>query len=94
MSKNFFNVFICWIFVLSSVSANPYEGNRNFVYVDYDVYLDLRKIGMQRNSPPYFIINGAFIKFDSKSGKSSSPSNVTVKFDLIGQNTFYPRACW
>lgn len=89
MAKNFFGVFICWIFFLNYVSANPYDGDRNFIYVYDDTYLDLRTINVQRNSPPYFIVKGAFVHFNSKSGMSSVPRNVTMKFDLLGQNTFY-----
>lgn len=88
MMKMFLSVFV-WVMLLASVvSANPYASDKNFVYVYHNSYLDLRTVSVQRNSPPYFVVKGAFVHFDSKSGASSVPRNVAVKFDLLAHRTF------
>ena len=89
MMKMFLSVFIWFMLLASVVNANPYVSDKNFVYVYYNSYLDLRTVSVQKNSPPYFVVKGAFVHFDSKSGASSVPRNVAVKFDLLAHRTFH-----
>ena len=89
MMKMFLSVFVWVMLFVNVVSANSYANDKNFVYVYYNSYLDLRTVSVQRNSPPYFIVEGSFVHVDSKSGVSSVPRNVTIKFDLLAHRTFH-----
>ena len=89
MAKIFFGVFICWIFFVSPVSANPYASDKNFVYVYYNSYLDLRTVSVQKNSPPYFIVKGDLVHVDTKSNTASLYADITIKFDLLAHRTFH-----
>jgi len=87
--KMFLSVFV-WVMLLASVvSANPYESDKNFVYVYYDSYLDLRTVSVQKNSPPYFIVKGDIVHVDTKSNTASLYADITIKFDLLAHRTFH-----
>lgn len=65
--KMFLSFFV-WVMLLASVvSANPYASDKNFAYVYYNSYLDLRTVSVQKNSPPYFIVEGDIVHVDTKS---------------------------
>ena len=79
MRKTFWSVLICAAVILSSgiANANPAE-DPNFVYVWHNMYLDLRTVNVDENSPPYFVISGVI-----------GNRGVTLKFDELAQLTFY-----
>lgn len=89
MMKMFLSVFV-WVMLLASVvSANPYANDKNFAYVYYNSYLDLRTVSVQKNSPPYFIVEGDIVHVDTKSNTASLYADITIKFDLLAHRTFH-----
>ena len=89
MMKMFLSVFIWFMLLASAVSANPYASDKNFVYVYYNSYLDLRTVSVQKNSPPYFIVKGDIVHVDTKSNTASLYADITIKFDLLAHSTFH-----
>lgn len=89
MMKMFLSVFIWVMLSASAVSANPYAGDKNFVYVYYNSYLDLRTVSVQKNSPPYFIVKGDIVHVDTKSNTASLYADIIIKFDLLAHSTFH-----
>lgn len=87
--KMFLSVFVWVMLSASAVSANPYAGDKNFVYVYYNSYLDLRTVSVQKNSPPYFIVKGDIVHVDTKSNTASLYADITIKFDLLAHRTFH-----
>lgn len=88
MMKIFLSVFVWGMLLASVVSANPYASDKNFVYVYYNSYLDLRTVSVQKNSPPYFIVEGDIVHVDTKSNTASLYADITIKFDLLAHRTF------
>ena len=88
MGKIFLSVLFSVMILFETAGANPYENDQNYVYVWRYNYLDLRTVTVQENSPPYYIIKGDFIYFDTKNSTSTAPRTVTIKFDELAQLTF------
>lgn len=87
--KMFLSVFV-WVMLFVSVAgANPYASDKNFVYVYYNSYLDLRTVSVQKSSPPYFIVKGDIVHVDTKSNTASLYADITIKFDLLAHRTFH-----